>query len=72
MEPANCWWQQAFESYRRGRPEAFDDETYSRYDRERKEAWERYFLPVGEGGDQEVDEDIVRRLARERFAELAR
>lgn len=45
----------------------------SRYDRELKEAWERYFLPVGdEEGDQNQDEEGVRRLARERFAELDR
>jgi hypothetical protein len=44
----------------------------SRYDRELKEAWERYFLPVGEHDDQGVDEDALRRRARERFAELDR
>lgn len=43
----------------------------SRYDRELKEAWERFFLPVGDD-DQDVDEDGVRRRARERFAELDR
>jgi hypothetical protein len=43
-----------------------------RYDRELKEAWERFFLPVGEGDDEGVDEDSVRRRARERFAELDR
>lgn len=45
----------------------------SRYDRELTEAWERYFLPVGnEDDDQGLDEGEVRRLARERFAELDR
>lgn len=44
----------------------------SRYDRELKEAWERFFLPVGEEDDQDTEEDAVRRLARERFAELDR
>jgi hypothetical protein len=44
----------------------------TRYDRELKEAWERFFLPIGDDDDQEVDEDTVRRRARERFAELDR
>lgn len=43
-----------------------------RYDRELKEAWERFFLPVGDGDDEGVDEDALRRRARERFAELDR
>ncbi len=42
-----------------------------RYDRELKEAWERFFLPVGDD-EQDLDEDTVRRQARERFAELDR
>jgi hypothetical protein len=41
-----------------------------RYDQELKEAWERFFLPVGE--DDIADEAEVLRLARERFAELDR
>lgn len=41
-----------------------------RYDQELKEAWERFFLPVGE--DDTADEAEVLRLARERFAELDR
>lgn len=44
----------------------------SRYDRELKEAWERFFLPVGDDDDQKVDADTVRRRAREQFAELDR
>jgi hypothetical protein len=44
----------------------------SRYDRELKEAWERYFLPIGEDDDQGAEEDILRMRARERFAELDR
>lgn len=43
-----------------------------RYDRELKEAWERFFLPVGEGENEDAEEDAVRRLAQERFAELDR
>lgn len=43
-----------------------------RYDRELAEAWERFFLPVGDDDDQDLDEDTVRRQARERFAELDR
>jgi hypothetical protein len=43
----------------------------SRYDRELKESWERFFLPIGDD-DQDVDENTVRRQARERFAELDR
>jgi hypothetical protein len=43
----------------------------SRYDRELKEAWERFFLPVGDD-DEDIDEEAVRRQARERFAELDR
>jgi hypothetical protein len=42
------------------------------YDRELKEAWERFFLPVGEDDDPGMDEDAVRRRAREQFAELDR
>ena len=42
-----------------------------RYDRELKEAWERYFLPVGED-DAEPRRGAMLRLARERFAELDR
>jgi hypothetical protein len=41
-----------------------------RYDQELKEAWERFFLPVGE--DDPADEAEVLRLARERFTELDR
>ena len=45
----------------------------SRYDRELKEAWERYFLPIGDEDDQDgADEDALRSRARERFAELDR
>lgn len=44
----------------------------SRYDRELKEAWERYFLPVGDDDDPGADEDTHCRRARERFAELDR
>jgi len=43
-----------------------------RYDRELKEAWERFFLPVGDDGDEGVNEDTLRRRARKRFAELDR
>jgi hypothetical protein len=43
-----------------------------RYDRELKEAWERFFLPVGEEDDEGIDDDTLRRRARERFAELDR
>lgn len=43
-----------------------------RYDRELTEAWERFFLPVGDEDDQDLDEDTMRRRARERFAELDR
>jgi hypothetical protein len=39
-----------------------------RYDLELKEAWERFFLPVGE--DEATDEAEKLRLARERFAAL--
>lgn len=42
-----------------------------RYDQELKEAWERFFLPVGDE-DPIDDEEEVRRLARERFQELDR
>jgi hypothetical protein len=41
------------------------------YDQELKEAWERFFLPVGED-DPELDEDALLRAARERFADLDR
>lgn len=44
----------------------------SRYDRELREAWERFFLPVGDDDGQDLDEAAVRRQARERFAELDR
>jgi hypothetical protein len=44
----------------------------SRYDRELKEAWERFFLPVGDDDEQDLDEATMRRRARERFAELDR
>jgi len=44
----------------------------SRYDRELREAWERFFLPVGDDDGQALDEDVMRRQARERFAELDR
>jgi len=43
-----------------------------RYDRELKEAWERYFLPVGDDDDERLDEAAIRRRARERFAGLDR
>jgi hypothetical protein len=43
----------------------------SRYDRELKESWESFFLPVGDD-DQAADENTMRRQARERFAELDR
>jgi hypothetical protein len=43
-----------------------------RYDRELKEAWERFFVPVGDDDDQDLDEEMVLRRARERFAELDR
>jgi hypothetical protein len=43
-----------------------------KYDRELKEAWERYFLPVGEDDDGNLDEDAIGRRAREQFAELDR
>lgn len=43
-----------------------------KYDRELKEAWERYFLPVGDDDTEGLDEDAVRRQARERFAALDR
>jgi hypothetical protein len=42
-----------------------------RYDRELKEAWERYFLPVGDD-DEGLDQDAILQRARERFAELDR
>jgi hypothetical protein len=42
-----------------------------RYDRELKEAWERFFLPAGD--DEAVPgEDEVRRLARDQFVQLDR
>jgi hypothetical protein len=46
----------------------------SRYDRELKEAWERFFLPLvdDEGSEDVVDEEAMRREARERFVELDR
>ena len=44
----------------------------SRYDRELKEAWEGYFLPIGDGDDGQVDEDGLCRQARDRFVELDR
>jgi hypothetical protein len=46
----------------------------SRYDRELKEAWERFFLPLtdDEETDRAMDENTIRREARERFAELDR
>ena len=46
----------------------------SRYDRELKEAWERFFLPLtdNDGSEDNVDEETIRREARERFAELDR
>lgn len=43
-----------------------------KYDRELKEAWERHFLPVGEDDETEMQEEELRRRARERFAELDR
>ena len=44
----------------------------SRYDRELKEAWEGYFLPIGDGDDGQVDENTLCRQARDRFVELDR
>ena len=41
------------------------------YDQELKEAWERFFLPLGDE-DPETDADELGRLARERFGELDR
>jgi hypothetical protein len=41
-----------------------------RYDGELKEAWERFFLPVGEEDDDGIDDATLRCRARERFAEL--
>lgn len=43
----------------------------TRYDRELKEAWERYFLPLGDDAPIE-DETAMRRQALERFGELDR
>lgn len=43
----------------------------SRYDRELKEAWQRYFLPAGEE-DEGADDDVLCQQARERFVELDR
>lgn len=44
-----------------------------RYDRELKEAWERYFLPLGDNDETEsVDEEAIRGQARERFGALDR
>ena len=40
-----------------------------RYDQELTEAWERFFVPVGDE-DPGMDEEGIRRLARERFAQL--
>jgi hypothetical protein len=42
-----------------------------RYDDELKEAWERFFLPVGDD-DAPTDKDGVLRMARQRFGELDR
>jgi hypothetical protein len=44
----------------------------SRYDRELKEAWKGYFLPIGGGDDGQVDENTLCRQARDRFVELDR
>lgn len=41
------------------------------YDQELKEAWERFFLPAGEGNDQ-ADEKETCRVALQRFVELDR
>lgn len=44
-----------------------------RYDRELKEAWERYFVPLGDGDESEsLDEEAIRREARDRFGALDR
>lgn len=44
-----------------------------RYDRELKEAWERYFLPVSDNDEElDADEDALRREAAERFVEFDR
>lgn len=42
----------------------------TRYDRELKEAWERFFLPLGQEDEQGSDEESVRRNAQQRFAAL--
>lgn len=42
-----------------------------RYDQELKEAWERFFLPIGDD-EPAPEESEVLRLARERFVELDR
>jgi hypothetical protein len=46
----------------------------ARYDRELKEAWERFFLPLTDDQEDEdnVDKEAVRREARQRFVELER
>lgn len=54
------------------RDELLEVGELSRYDRELREAWERYFLPVGEDDGADLAEDAVRRQARERFADLDR
>lgn len=54
------------------RDELLEVGELGRYDRELKEAWERYFLPVGEDDGEDLGADAIRRQARGRFAELDR
>lgn len=54
------------------RDELLEVGELGRYDRELKEAWERYFLPIGEDDGDDAAEEEVRQQARERFAELDR
>ncbi len=57
---------------RRQRDRLLEVGEFGKYDRELKEAWERHFLPVGEDDDSNLEEDALRRRARDRFAELDR
>ena len=43
-----------------------------RYDRELKEAWQSFFLPLSDDDGESLNEETVRREARERFAEMDR
>lgn len=54
------------------RDELLEVGELGRYDRELKEAWERYFLPVGDDDAADLDDEAIRRHARERFADLDR